>query len=89
MSVTTRGRKKLIHHKEIKGVQKHGLSIMAHERTNKNPPMTDKEGKKEMFQEESSLITSLTAEVRSEEMTMNNSSTLFCLIFQMLTCNMG
>lgn len=46
MSITAQGKKKLIHQREIKGVQTHGLSIIAHERTNKNPSMTDKEEKR-------------------------------------------
>lgn len=41
VSITAQGKDKLIHQRENKGVQKLGLSIIAHERTNQNPSMTD------------------------------------------------
>lgn len=41
MSITVLGEDKLIHQREIKGVQKRGLSVIAHERTGEDPSMTD------------------------------------------------
>lgn len=41
VSITAQGWDKLIHQREIKGVQKHGLSVAEDERTNENPSMTD------------------------------------------------
>lgn len=41
VSITARGKDKLIHQREIKGVQKRGLSVIAHERADENPSMTD------------------------------------------------
>ena len=41
VSITAQGKDKLIHQREIKGVQKRGLSVIAHERTDGNPSMTD------------------------------------------------
>lgn len=41
VSITARGEDKLIHQREIKGVQRLGLSVRAHERTNQTPSVTD------------------------------------------------
>lgn len=42
-----------------------------------------------MFHEENSLIMSSTAGVRIKEITMSDRSTLSCLIYKMMACNMA
>lgn len=40
-SITAQGADKVMHQREITGVQNLGLSVEAHERANRNPSMTD------------------------------------------------